>query len=197
MIPPSAGTQQPEPMYLISESIKKQMLRAVGKVQETLTWDCDEERALMADAQIQIFYRLWDSARGPVPAERPTMAPNRSDFPCREEYDNAMAEWNRDTTIAAQATAAENKRVLNEAIDRTIWLDGHGIDGEKSLVALIDVQKMLDSLRLAQPKEKILKTYTSLGNSRILIEDGFSTDWLFDIKKGETLQIVGKERDPE
>lgn len=37
--------------------------------------------------------------------------------------------------------------VLKEAIDRTVWLDGHGIDEGKSLVALGDVQKMLDTLR--------------------------------------------------
>ena len=134
----SAGTQQPEPMYLISESIKKQMLRAVGKVQEALTWDCDEERALRMDAQIQIFYRLWDGARGPVPAERKIIAPNRSDFPCREEYDNAMAEWNRDTTIAAQARESVLDK-LDELISPSVS------DARK--------REIVESLRTGQERE--------------------------------------------
>ncbi len=49
--------------------------------------------------------------------------------------------------IIGKGARQERERVLVEAIDRTVWLDGHSTDKGKPLVALRDVQEMLDTLR--------------------------------------------------
>lgn len=165
-----AGTQQPEPMYLISETTIKRIMQMVWIDQEP-----DPDEAAMFEEELRS-----NRARGSVPAEQ--TIPEQSDvscircFYCGKQVSSyhkgivfrAVAtcpecvesdkdiDPEHDTAIAAQATVAENKRVIDILLGKiNACIKSCPSNAKQTPKTMLNYFKSTcNSLRLAQPEPK-------------------------------------------